>query len=109
MTIKQFKKLTRESFERIIKDTNISPSDYHKFALMTLNKARTSRERFEVRKLASEILGVDRPLVSPKEKLYGSLTPMVKNKDGSFTPVDELNREITKDDEIVIKRGSWDR
>lgn len=107
MDIKKFRELVRKMFKNTIDDVNIPPSQYPIMVTLAM-KRRTSRQRFEIRKIAKEMLGVDDKTVSLTQKMYGAFTPMIQNSDGSLTPVDELGREIGKNDIIVIRRGKWD-
>ena len=102
--IDDFRELVIKMFEEALNDPKIHPSTYPVMVTLAM-KDRTEKESFEIRKIAKQILGVDDETVSLTQKMYDNFTPMVQNSDGTFTPVDELGREITKDDVIVIKRG----
>ena len=102
-----FRKAVRKMFKDTIDDVNIPPSQYPIIISLAM-KGRSSRQRFEIKKIAKKMFGIDAKSTYIGDKLYGAFIPMVQNSDGSLTPIDELGREVKQDDIIVMRKGRWD-
>ena len=84
LNIYDFRKAVRKMFKDTINDVNIPPSQYPIMVTLAM-KRRTSRQRFEIKKIAKEMFGIDAKSKYIGDKLYGAFIPMVQNSDDSLT------------------------